>query len=199
MFTRVVTYTNATDIDAGLRYVQDTVVPLLHGQNGFRGINVSVDRSGGVLGVLGLWATEADRDASESPLGKARQEGQRIIGGDLSVEHFEELLVDVDRPPTVGSALHLRRISMDPATVDENLEYFRQEVVPVFKAAPGFCAVRNMMNRQTGEGIVGTVWVDKAARDAAAEAGDARRQLAAQRGVTFGEQSKRELVLVDLP
>jgi len=199
MFTRVVTYTNATDIDAGLRYVQDTVVPLLHGQNGFRGINVSVDRSGGVLGVLGLWATEADRDASESPLGKARQEGQRIIGGDLSVEHFEELLVDVDRPPTVGGALHLRRISMDPATVDENLEYFRQEVVPVFKAAPGFCAVRNMMNRQTGEGIVGTVWVDKAARDAAAEAGDARRQLAAQRGVTFGEQSKRELVLVDLP
>ena len=199
MFTRIVTFTNATDIDTGLRYVQDTVVPLIHGQNGFRGVTVSVDRSLGVLSVLGLWATEADRDASESPMAKTRQEAQRIIGGDLSVEHFEELLLDVAQPPAVGNALHLRRISMDPATVDENLEYFRQEVVPLFKAAPGFRAVRNMMNRQTGEGIVGTLWTDKDSRDAAAETGDARRQLAANRGVTFGAQSKREIVLVDMP
>jgi hypothetical protein len=34
--------------------------------------------------------------------------------------------------------------------------------------------------------------------DAAAEAAEARRQQAAQQRVTFGEQSKRELVFVDL-
>jgi heme-degrading monooxygenase HmoA len=198
MFTRTVTFTGATDIDAGMRYLQDTVVPLLRGQKGFRGVTASADRSGGVLGVLSLWETEADRDASESTLVKAREEGQRVIGGQITVEHFEELLVEVDTPPTPGRSLLLRRISMDPAKIDENLGVFKQEVLPQIKAQPGFCAIRNMMNRQTGEGMVGTIWADQALMDAAAEAGEARRERAAQRGVTFGEQSKREIVFVDL-
>jgi heme-degrading monooxygenase HmoA len=198
MFTRTVTFTGATDLDAGMRYLQDTIAPLLREQKGFRGVTASADRSGGVLGVLSLWETEADRDASESTLVKAREEGQRVIGGAITVEHFEELLVEIDKPPTVGRSLLLRRLSMDPAKIDENLGFFRREVLPQIKANPGFCAVRNMINRQTGEGIVGTVWADKASMDAAAEASEARRQQAAQRGVTFGEMSKREIVFADL-
>jgi len=198
MFARTVTSTGATDIDAGMRYLQDTVAPLLREQKGFRGVTGSADRSSGVLGILSLWETEADRDASESTLVKAREEGQRVIGGEMTVEHFEELLVEVDQPPTVGCSLLLRRLSMDPGKIEENLGFFRREVLPQIKADPGFCAVRNMINRQTGEGMVGTVWADRASIDAAAEAAEARRQQAAQRGVTFGEQSKREIVFVDL-
>ena len=198
MFTRIVTFTGATDIDAGVRYLQDTVAPLLREQKGFRGVTASADRSGGVLGVLSLWETEADRDASESTLVKAREEGQRVIGGAMTVAQFEEMLVETDKPPTVGCSLLLRRVSMDPAKIDENLGFFRREVLPEIKANPGFCAVRSMMNRQTGEGIVGTVWADKASMDAAAEAAEARRQRAAQQGVTFGEQTKREIVFADM-
>jgi heme-degrading monooxygenase HmoA len=198
MFARAVTFTGATDIDAGMRYLQDTVAPLLREQKGFRGVTANADRSSGVLGVLSLWETEADRDANESTLVKAREEGQRVIGGEMTVEHFEELLVEVDQPPTVGCSLLLRRLSMDPGKIEENLGFFRREVLPQIKADPGFCAVRNMINRQTGEGMVGTVWADSASIDAAAEAAEARRQQAAQRGVTFGEQSKREIVFVDL-
>ena len=198
MFTRTVTFTGATDIDAGVRYLQDTVAPLLREQKGFRGVTASADRSGGVLGVLSLWESEADRDASESTMVTAREEGRRVIGGEMTVEHFEELLVEIDNPPAPGCSLLLRRVSMDPAKIDENVGYFRQEVLPQIKANPGFCAVRTMINRQTGEGIVGTVWADKASTDAAAEVAGARRQQAVQRVVTFGEQNKREIVFVDL-
>lgn len=75
MFARAVTFTGATDIDAGMRYLQDTVAPLLREQKGFRGVTANADRSSGVLGVLSLWETEADRDANESTLVKAREEG----------------------------------------------------------------------------------------------------------------------------
>jgi len=198
MFTRTVTFTGVTGIDAGVRYLQDTVAPLLAKQKGFRGVSAGADRSGGVVGVLSLWETEADRDASASTLANARQEGQQIIGGEMTVEHFEELLYEVDQPPKVGCSLLLRRISMDPAKIEENLGFFRREVLPQFKAQPGFCAVRNMINRQTGEGMVGTVWTDKASVDVAAEAAEARRPQAEQRGVTFGEQRKLEIVFADL-
>ena len=198
MFTRAVIFTGATDIDAGMRYLQDTVAPMLRQQTGFRGVTASADGSAGVLGVLSLWETEADLDASESTLAKAREEGQRVIGGALTVAQFEELVVETDKPPIVGCSLLLRRISMDPAKIDENLGVFRRDVLPEIKANPGFCAVRAMVNRQTGEGIVGTVWADKASADAAAEAAEARRQRAAQQGVTFGEQTKREIIFADM-
>src|SRR5262249_21213771 len=74
MFARIVTFTGATDIDAGIRYLSNTVAPLLAEQKGFRGVTASADRSGGVMGVLSLWETEADRDASGSTLVNAREE-----------------------------------------------------------------------------------------------------------------------------
>ena len=82
MFTRIVTFTEATDIDAGVRYLQDTVAPLLREQKGFRGVTASADRSAGVLGVLTLWETEADRDASWDALAARRRESQDIQVGD---------------------------------------------------------------------------------------------------------------------
>jgi heme-degrading monooxygenase HmoA len=199
MFTRIVTFTGATDLDAGVRYLQDTVAPLLRNQKGFRGVTASADRSGGVLGVLSLWDTEADREASDSALDKSRDEAQRIIGGRVTVELFEELGAETAEPPTAGCSLLVRRISMDPAMVEENLDFFRRQVLPQIKAGPGFRAVRQMINRQTGEGMVGTVWADQAAMEAAAEAAEARQQQAAQRRVTFGEQSKREIIFAELP
>ena len=200
MFTRIVTFTGTIDIDAGLRYLQDTVAPLLREQEGFRGVNASADRPGKVLGVLSLWETEANRDASESVLGNARKEGQRLIGGEITVEHFEELLAETNKPPTVGCSLLVRRVSMNPAKVEENLGFFRQEVLPLMKARAGFCAARTMMNRQTGEGVVGSVWADRAALDAWLEVAETtRRQQAEDRGVNFGEVSKRDIVFADMP
>lgn len=197
MFTRIVTFTGASDIDAGVRYLQDTVAPLLRKQKGFLGLIASADRSGAGLGVLSLWDTEADREASDSALVQSREEGQRVIGGQVTVELFEELGAEVAEPPTVGCSLLVRRISIDPAKIEENLDFFRREVLPQIKAGPGFRATRQMVNRQTGEGLVGTVWADQAAMEEAAKAAEARQQ-AAQRRVTFGEQTKAEILFVEL-
>lgn len=198
MFSRVITYTGAERIGDGVTYLRDHVVPELHQQRGFAGITVSVDRTNKVLGVLSLWQTAADREASESGMEKARAEALRLVGGTLTVEHFEELYVELVKPPTPGSALLIRRLRMDPAGIEENLAYFTQEVVPQLKASPGLLAIRNMVNRTNGQGLVGTSWADGPAMEAAAKAADARRQAAGDRGITFGDQSRREIVLIDL-
>lgn len=200
MYTRVLTFTGATDIEGGVGFVRDTVVPILNEQTGYRGVTASVDRSAGVLGILSIWETEADRDASESALAKTRQEASELVGGDLTVETFEQLVVETSQPPVVGSgsALMVTRTSMDPAKIDENIEFFKGEVVPRIKANPGFRALRNMINRQTGQGIVGTVWADRQAMEAAADDALARRAAGVARGVTFIETRFREVVFADL-
>ena len=198
MFTRAVTFSGVNDVEAGLTYVRDEAVPQLAQQKGFRGLTASVDRTNGVFGVLSLWETEADREASESSMGKARTEAQKLAGGEFTVERFEELLVDMVRPPEVGDALLLRRISMAPPTIDENLAYFHDQILPEVKSYAGFCGMRYMINRQTGLGMVGMVWTDAAARDTAQAAVPGRVERAAARGVTLGEPTRREIVYIDM-
>lgn len=200
MFVRVLTFAGAENIDEGVQFVRDEAVPVLRQQHGYRGVAVSVNRSEGVLGVVTRWDTEADREASESALAKTREDGRRVMGGTLSVELFEEAVWDVAEPPVAGSSvLCLRRISMEPARIDANLEFFRTVAVPELRATPGFQAVRNMINRQDGAGMVGTVWADDAAMEAGEAAGAVRRQRATEeRGVIFGDVGTREIPFVEM-
>ena len=199
MHTRVVNFTGATDIDAGIRFLQDKVLSAMRDQKGYRGLIASADRAGGVFGVLSLWETAEDREASDSMLAPTRQEAAEVIGGEMSVETFELVVSEVGQePPAPGAALLVTRISMDPETVDENIEYFKREVAPRITAADGFRGLRNMMNRETGEGIVGTSWDDQGALQRSAADARARREEATARGVTLGEMSTREIVLVDV-
>jgi hypothetical protein len=199
MFTRVVNFTGFRNLDNGIQYMRETVSPLLRQQTGFLGATASVDRAERVLTILTLWDAEADREASEGTLAKAREEALRVIGGRISVEYYEQAVAEIVTPPTPGAALLVQQVSMDPANVDDNLAYFKSEVVPQMKAQPGFLAVRHMIDRESGEGVVGTAWSDSGARDAAAKEGAERRRQAVERGVAFGEQSSREIVFVDIP
>jgi len=198
MHTRVLTFTGAKNIDGGVDFLRQKVVPVLNEQKGYRGVTASADRSGAVLGILSLWETESDRDASDSALTNARQEGLDLIGGELTVETFEQLLAEVASPPGPGSALIVTRISMDPAKIDENFAFFKSDILPRIKANAGFQAVRNMINQKTGHGLVGTVWADQDTMKAAATEAQSRRQEGIARGVSFGDVSYREVLFSDL-
>ncbi|HWD53046.1 MAG TPA: hypothetical protein VG412_11655 [Acidimicrobiales bacterium] len=200
VYARLTTWTNATDIDGGIAYMKSTALPAFQEQQGYRGASASADRSAGTFAVLSMWATEADRDASESALGKTRNEASEIIGGTVKAERLEELVTEVVQPAGPGCALMVTPFSMDPAKIDENLSFFKSEIVPQIKAGPGFCALRNMVNRSSGEGYVATIWRDRAALDNQVEgAAASRREAAGTRGISFGEISLREIVVVDIP
>lgn len=198
MYTRVTTLSGVKDVDGFVAAMQETALAALRAQRGYKGLSISADRSNGVVGTLTVWETEADRAASDGALAKLRDDAGAQFASDMKVETFEERVVEFSRPPEVGSPLMVTRVSMDPAQVDENLEYFKREVLPQIKAAPGFRALRNMIDPQTGEGIVGSIWDDEASMRAAADAAMARRPDATARGVNFGETSFREILLFDM-
>jgi len=90
------------------------------------------------------------------------------------------------------------RISMDPAKIDENLAFFKSDILPRIKANAGFQAVRNMIDRKAGHGLVGTVWANQDAMKAAAAEAQSRRQEGIARGVSFGDVSYREILFADM-
>jgi heme-degrading monooxygenase HmoA len=196
---RITIVNGATNIDGGIEYMKNEVIPGLRQQKGYRGISISGDRTNGVVNVLAQWETQADMDASESATDKARQEAVNVMGGEFTVERYEQLVSEMQAPgPSLGSKLHIREIRMDPAKIDENLEFFKQVIVPEFKASKGFLSVRNLMNRTTGDGRVGTMWADEASLQAQLAQTEQRRARAAERGVQFGRDRLAEVLFLAL-
>ena len=199
MYARVITFTGANNIDDGLTFVTEKVLPQVASLQGYGGLSISADRQGGVFGILSLWDTEAGREASFDALADARQEGLNIVGGKMSVENFEQVVLEVgDPPPAAGCTVLVQRVSLKPAAVDDELAVFKSEIVPRIKANAGFRGLRNLLNRETGEAIVGTAWTDADSAHAAMADAQQRRQQAIDRGVTFGETSEREILFTDL-
>ncbi len=198
MYTRVLTFQGATDIDGGVRYLQEQVLPVIRDQHGYRGLTASADRAGSVFGVLSRWDSEADLEASDSALSKVRDESLRIVGGNLTVEHFERALFELSKPPQPGCGLFVTRVHMDPADVDDNVVFFRNEILPLITSQAGFCGLELMVDRRAGRGIVGSAWENRQALDDFA-AGQPQRQARSQeRGVHFDETTKREILLGDV-
>jgi hypothetical protein len=200
MFNRVTTLTGGNDIDAALQYLEKTALPVSRSQTGYQGASASVDRAAGVLGVLTMWDNAANRDASDSAIAKSRDEASRLFfSGTMTVELFEDVTVDLVKPPIVGASLRIVSYGVDPANLDEIIAYFDSDLIPRIKALAGFRGLRNMVNRETGAGLVGTSWDDASAMQQADGQLRNLREDVGRRGVRFGETSQREIALVDTP
>ena len=129
MDSRLLTFTGATSIDAGVDYLREEALPILEAQHGFRGVSASADRAGNLMTILSLWATEADRSASDSALGKAREAALKLVGGGLEIESFEEVVQVITKPPVPGCVLNVVRVRMEPASIQGNIEWFKESIV----------------------------------------------------------------------
>ena len=198
MYTRLLTFTGATDIDAGVRYLREEALPVLNAQRGYRGVTASGDPAAGTLHILSLWDTEEDRASSDSALGKAREEALKLVGGALEVENFEQVVEAISRRPSAGCILNVVRVHMDPASIEDNIGWFKDAIVPQISSQPGFCSLRNMVDRQTGRAISGSVFEDKQSADASLAAIPQRRATAEDRGVVFDDIGQREVLFAEL-
>jgi heme-degrading monooxygenase HmoA len=196
VYVRITTVKDANNIDHGVEYLRDVVVPQLQQQRGFRAVHASGDRAAGTFSVLTLWDTREDLDASESAGEKLRTESLAVLGGSKpTVERFEQTVEEYGlQRPTSSSRLQITWLKMDPALVDDNLEFFKASVLPEISSTPGFQALRQLIDRRTGEGAVGIVWADHETLQASEARMEQRRDLAASRGLEFGDTAELEIL-----
>jgi hypothetical protein len=189
MHARLVTITG-TDVDAAVKFIGEQVAPMASQQKGFRQLTAAGDRSRGVLSALTLWESRDDLDASESGFAKARQEVLDASGGQLTVEVFEQVAWQTAAtPPGPGSVLQTVVYKTDPARVEDQVAWFKIEVLPAIMARAGVRGARNLVNRETGKGRISVVYSDRASLDAATGDRTQRMATARGRGFQFGEEA----------
>jgi hypothetical protein len=188
MYARNVVFTG-TDVDRAVEYLDKEVAPIASQQKGFRQMAAAGDRSAGVVSVLTVWETLEDQQASDSAMSKLRQDGVERFGGELaSVDVFEQVVMEMGKnPPQPGCVIRIQDTRLSVDRVDELIDFFRNEILPGILGSPDVRAVRNLINRQTGEGRISVVYSDQAALKASDSARRERMATASERGVQFGE------------
>ena len=184
-----------TDVDAAVRFTEEKVAPVVSQHKGFRQLAVSGDRSRGVISMISVWDSRGDLEASDSAIANLRQEGLSEFGGQATVQVFEQVVHDIaGTPPQPGCPLRLVTYKMDPSRVDDSVAWFKSDVLPAIMATQGIRAVRNLVDRDTGEGRIGTVYSDMASMNAAEDSRAPRMAAARDRGIEFGEETLLEVL-----
>ena len=142
------------------RYLEGTVRPDVEAQHGNRGLACLTNAGLGVCIVASYWDTLDAMTASEQAVQVSRKEVTGLLGGTVTVEHYEVPVFVRRSRPQGGAGVRLSRVDCAPASIDAVIEEFRNTGVPALTAMPGLCSAHMMTDRATGRCIVITAWDD---------------------------------------
>jgi heme-degrading monooxygenase HmoA len=190
-----------TDVDRVAEFLDQEVAPVASQQKGFRQLAAAGDRASGTVSILSVWETLEDLQASDSAMAKFRQEGTERFGGQLeSLKLFEQIVMEVGKnPPQPGCVIRLQDTRLEVDRIDELIGFFRNEILPGIMSSPDVRAVRNMINRETGEGRISVVFSDQAALQTSEGARKERMAKARDRGIQFGDVQILEILYSRAP
>jgi len=114
----------------------------------------------GVCIVASYWDTLDAMTASEQAVQVSRKEVTGLLGGTVTVEHYEVPVFVRRSRPHGGAGVRLTRVDCAPASIDAVIEEFRNTAVPALTAMAGLCSAHMMTDRATGRCIVITAWDD---------------------------------------
>jgi predicted ester cyclase/heme-degrading monooxygenase HmoA len=142
------------------RYLEGTVRPDVEAQHGNRGLACLTNADLGVCIVASYWDTLDAMTASEQAVQVSRKEVTELLGGTVTVEHYEVPVFVRRSRPQGGAGVRLSRVDCAPASIDAVIEEFRNTAVPALTAMAGLCSAHMMTDRATGRCIVITAWDD---------------------------------------
>ncbi len=174
MYARSTTFHGRPDnIDTGIKFVLDEVVPMLDKIEGCRGLSLLVDRETGQCIATSSWAGEAEMLASDDALRPIRDRGKDILGASMQIDSWE---IAVMHRSHHGECC---RVSWLQGDLDAMTDTFRMGILPDLERTSGFCSASLLVNPSTGLGCATTTWESRSAMEASRAAADTMRTRAA--------------------
>jgi heme-degrading monooxygenase HmoA/predicted ester cyclase len=182
-------------LDEATRYMEGTVRPHVEAQHGNRGLACLTNAGLGVCVVASYWDSHDAMTASEQAVEVSRKEVTQLLGGTVTVEHYEVPAFVRRSRPVGGAGVRMARMECPPAGMDTLIEEFRNTAVPALMDIPGLCSAHVMTDRTTGRCIAITAWenMDALAASRSATAG-LRADAAARTHAEFRSVEEYKLV-----
>lgn len=188
-----------SDIDAGIRYVTDEVMPAITAMPGCIGLSMLVDRGSGRCIATSAWTDEESMRAADAALQPMREQAGAILGSSPQVDEWEIAVLHRDHRTSDSTSVRCTWLRADPARVDDAIEVFRTEVLPKAETLDGFCSASLMVNRRSGRAVASVTWDSREAMERSREAAkELRSQVATRSGSQIEDVAEFELCLAHL-
>lgn len=188
-----------TEIDAGIRYVQEEVMPAIMAMDGCIGLSMLVDGETGRCIATSAWSDEQAMLAADAALRPMREQAGMILGSDPQVDEWEIAVVHRDHQTSDTTCVRCTWLRTEPGRVEDAIERFRAEVLPTAEDMSGFCSASLMVNRQTGRAVSSVTWDSREAMEGSREtAGKLRTRVAEASGAQIEDVAEFQLALAHL-
>jgi quinol monooxygenase YgiN len=186
-------------VDAGISYVRDEVMPAMERMDGAVGLSMLVDRKTGRCIVTSSWLSEDAMHNSNRELTPMRERAGELMGGTPQVDEWEIAVLHREHQAPPGACTRVVWNQIDASRVDDVLEMYRSTVLPSLEELDGFCSASMMINRRTGKGVGAATFDSRGALERTRERAAQLRQNATDRvGLTFLDVAEFELALAHL-
>jgi quinol monooxygenase YgiN len=188
-----------TEIDAGVRYVTEEVMPAIMAMDGCIGLSMLVDREAGRCIATSAWTDEKAMRAADAALQPMRERAGEILGGNPQVDEWEIAVLHRDHRTNDSTSVRCTWLRTEPGRVDEAIEMFRSEVLPSAEGLAGFCSASLMVDRQSGRAVSTVTWDSRETMERSRViAAQLRAKVAETAGAQVQEVAEFELALAHL-
>jgi heme-degrading monooxygenase HmoA len=201
MYARATTiHATPQNIDDGIAYVRDEVMPMVQQLDGCVGVSLLVDRDSGRCIVTTAWESEEAMHASAEQVRASRERAAEVFGGgQMEVQEWEIAVLHRMRQAGDGACARVTWVRGDPANVDRLLDGYRMTLMPRFEEMPGFCSNSLLINRESGRGVGAVTFDSREALERTREqARSMREEFASAMSMEIMEVAEFDLVLAHL-
>jgi quinol monooxygenase YgiN len=200
MYARSTTITGTPlNVDRGVTYVRDRVLPAVMGMDGFIGMSMLADRHSGRCIVTTAWEDHAALDRSAGQVKAMRARAADILGGPAVVEEWTIAILHRLHPTPEGAYARVTWTSGHPNRLDRMIDAFGVSIVPRLEDLPGFCSVSMLVNPTDGRASTAVTYDSREALQQSLDrATDMRQEFTRSMGAQVIEVATYELVVAQL-
>ncbi len=174
-------------------------MPAITAMDGCIGLSMLVDRESGMCIATSAWNDDRSMQAADAALRPMREEAAQIMGGNASIDMWEIAVLHRDHRTSDSTSVRCTWLRSDPARIDEAIELFRSEVLPVAEAMGGFCSASLMVDRGNGRAVSSVTWDSRQAmEDSREDAAELRAMVAEKAGAQIEDVAEFEMALAHL-
>jgi len=189
----------ASQIDAGIDFVRDELLPAVAAMAGCVGLSMMADRSSGRCIVTSAWESQDQMWASDAAVAPMRERAGKLLGGTPYVEEWEIAVLHRNHHSHQGACVRAVWTHGDPAGVDRGVDMFKIAMLPAMEQLDGFCSTSLFVDRASGRAVTSTTYDSRQAMDAARDAAmKMRREAASEAGVDVLDVAEFDLLVAHL-
>lgn len=186
-------------MDEGIAFVRNTVMPAIRQMTGSVGLSMLCNRDSGLCIVTTAWRDEMSMHDTEGAVHELRQRTAEVMGGPADVQEWEIAVVHRMHEAHNGACSRVIYGSFDPERLDDAVSTLRMSLLPRMEELPGFCAVSQMIDRETGRSATAVTYDSRADMVAAHDQAKAlREEFAGGVGMEITGVAEFDLVLAHL-